>query len=216
MDETKPQEEAGTPADPAPQDGATPAPQETPAPEPTPSVADAVREAGREEHKTKRSLNDLDPDIRRIVEDQVSAALSQKTQKGEYMTPGQFKEELEKERATWKAEADANAQFHQRLASEGIVPGTDAYQKVEASLGFVDKKALLTEEGVAMLIRAAGVSREQRQAEADSVDSVPVQQFQEGPASKQAEDARTYGRTPSASFEARLKQAEDAGGAPMN
>jgi len=186
-----------------------------PTPEPVPKVADKVREAGKKDYATKRSLDDLEPDVRKLVEDQVSAALSQKTQKGEYLTRDQareqFKEDLARERAQWKAEADADNAFHTQLAQNGILPGTKAYEKIEAASALFDAKALVTEDGVNALIRAAGLTREQLAAA--EPDSRPVQSFSEGPASTPAEGAKQYGGGGRISaIEARIKRIDAAEG----
>jgi len=139
-------------------DPVTPEPDTpSPDPEPTPSVADKVREAGRKDHSTKRSLEDLEPDNRKLVEDIVSATLSQKTQDGTYMTASQVQDQIATERAEWEAANTADRTFHTRLAAEGVLPGTEDYKKVEAVVGMFSPQSLLTEAGVAAVMAAARV-----------------------------------------------------------
>lgn len=214
MTDVEPTEEQAS-AEPDVTQTETKPPEQTEAP--AKSVAEAVKEAGVKQHETKRSLEELDPDIRRIVEDQVSAALSKKTQKGEYLTQDKFDARLAEELAKRDAADRAVHQFHNHLAASGILPGTPEYTKIEEVSKHFDNSTMLTPEGVQLMVRAAGLSPEQRKAEADADDGTPVTTFQEGaymhPDTAKAADApRRYGRdTSTSSLEARWKQLDAEG-----
>lgn len=167
--------------------------QEEQAPEQTPSVAETVRKAGKKDHQQQRSLDDLEPDVRRIVEDQVSAALAKKVQKEEYLTRDKVSDQIAAAKAEWDAEAQADRTFHTRLAAEGILPGSEEYAKIEQAAQFFQPAQLVTAAGVNALINAAGLRNAEPVQDDSTVIRVPGQTLDaEGPVGAK-KDAPQYG-----------------------
>lgn len=186
-------------------------PKEEPTSEPTETVADKVRKAGAKEHDKKRSLDNLDEATRKLVEDEVSAALSKKNQSGEYRTKTQVAEDIAAARADWEASAKADRTFHHRLATEGILPGSPAYVKIEAAHRFFKESELITEEGVKALIAAAGLNAEAAHDVGPEGTPIMANNMPEpGPVGgKTDSDVRKYGAATNISdVEARLKKLE--------
>lgn len=155
-------------------------------------VAEVIRSAGKEEHQKQRSLDDLEPDVRRIVEDQVSAALAKKVQNKDYQTQDMVASQISQAKAEWDAEAQADRAFHMRLASEGILPGSEEYAAIEKAATFFQPAQLVTEAGVQALINAAGLRAAPKDV-ADEVVQVPgVTLNAEGPVGGK-KDAPHYG-----------------------
>lgn len=164
-----------------------PATEETqpvsPSPEPVQQV-DLAEEAGKAaaqvaptEQKV-RSLDDLDLDgaVRSKIESYVSKAIndavskhderqSKKLKDDGYMNRSQIEELLANKDAEYQRRETAKESFLNVLGSEGLHPGSEGYNKVQATYseavqsGKLTPEILLSEAGIRTLVAMAGVSK---------------------------------------------------------
>lgn len=166
-----------------------PAPEETQpvSPSEEPQSVDLVEEAGRaaaemptpKEQKV-RSLDELDLDgsMRSQIESYVSKAINEAVSKHDakqqkklsddgYMNRAQIEELLSQKDADYQRREAAKESFLTVLGSEGLHPGSEGYQKVQAtyseavSSGKLTPEILLSEAGIRTLVAMSGVSSAQ-------------------------------------------------------
>jgi len=169
-----------------------PAPEETQpvSPSEEPQSVDLVEEAGRaaaemptpKEQKV-RSLDELDLDgsMRSQIESYVSKAINEAVSKHDakqqkklsddgYMNRAQIEELLSQKDADYRRREAAKESFLTVLGSEGLHPGSEGYQKVQAtyseavSSGKLTPEILLSEAGIRTLVAMSGVSSAQMTA----------------------------------------------------
>lgn len=163
-----------------------PAPEETQpvSPSEEPQSVDLVEEAGRaaaemptpKEQKV-RSLDELDLDgsMRSQIESYVSKAINEAVSKHDakqqkklsddgYMNRAQIEELLTQKDTDYQRRETAKESFLTVLGSEGLHPGSEGYQKVQAtyseavSSGKLTPEILLSEAGIRTLVAMSGVS----------------------------------------------------------
>lgn len=124
-----------------------------------------------------RSLDDLDLDgaVRSKIESYVSKAIndavskhderqSKKLKDDGYMNRSQIEELLASKDAEYKRRESAKEAFLNVLGSEGLHPGSEGYQQVQATYaeaiqtGKLTPEILLTEAGIRTLVAMSGVS----------------------------------------------------------
>ena len=162
-----------------------PAPAETPpvsqSEEPTVDLAEEAGKAAVTTAPTEqklRSLDDLELDgaDRAKIESYVSKAVNDAVAKHDerhkkkldddgYMNRSQIEELLASKDAAYKRREAAKESFLNILGSEGLHPGSDGYQKVQATYmeavqeGKLTSEILLSEAGIRTLVAMAGVSK---------------------------------------------------------
>lgn len=155
----------------------------TPSTEPVQQV-DLAEEAGKAAagaaptEQKLRSLDDLDLDgaVRSKIESYVSKAIndavskhderqSKKLKDDGYMNRSQIEELLASKDAEYKRRESAKESFLNVLGSEGLHPGSEGYQQVQATYaeavqsGKLTPEILLSEAGIRTLVAMAGVSK---------------------------------------------------------
>ena len=142
-----------------------PVPAETtPTPEATPVVdpAAAVEAQVAEQLKQIRSLDDLDPDARALVESHTSRAvndaLRNQQDKGDYISRLEMERVLAAERQAtineMAARDAARDSLYENLHEHGITPGTPAYSEFAEASQFFKPEHLLSKEGVSAIVRS--------------------------------------------------------------
>lgn len=166
-----------------------PAPEETQpvSPYEEPQAVDLLEEAGKaaatqpipKEQKV-RSLDDLDLDgsMRSQIESYVSKAINDAVSKHDvkqqkklsddgYMNRSQIEELLTQKDTDYQRREAAKESFLNVLGSEGLHPGSEGYQKVQATYseavnsGKLTPEILLSEAGIRTLVAMSGVSSAQ-------------------------------------------------------
>jgi len=166
----------------------TPAPETTepvnPVEESAPAQIDLVAEAGEAAatspptEQKLRSLDELDLDgaVRGQIESYVSKAVNDAVSKHDarqqkkldqegYMNRGQIEDLLVQKDAEHQRREQAKETFLMVLGSEGIHPGSEAYNKVQSTYrdsvdaGALTPEILLNEAGIRTLVAMSGVSK---------------------------------------------------------
>jgi len=134
--------------------------------DPATRIADSV-------DKEYRSLDDFPAELRSKVEDfsrrsaskAVNEALTTKREKGEFLTQDDLDNALKQRDEQWSRKQELQQQMEKTLIQEhGIAVGSPEYDKfAEASQDF-KATALQSREGIAKIVRAAGIRNEKEVA----------------------------------------------------
>ena len=154
-------EEVNTSESPVSDEQATP--QTTPPPEAI--IVDpvtAVEAQVAEQQKQLRSLDDLDPEAKRIAEAHASRAVNEalrsKQEKGDFISRVEMERVLEQERNSvineMAARDNARDTLYEFLHGHGIAPGTPAYSEFAQASQLFKPEQLMTAEGVAAIVRS--------------------------------------------------------------
>lgn len=137
--------------------------QTTPPPEaPVVDPVYAVEAQVAEQQKQIRSLDDLDPEARRLAEAHASRAVNEalrnKQEKGDFISRAEMERVLEQERNSvineMAARDAARDTLYEYLHGHGISPGTPAYSEFAQASQLFKPEQLLTSEGVAAIVRS--------------------------------------------------------------
>ena len=154
-------EEVNTSESPVSDEQATP--QTTPTQEaPVVDPAAAVEAQVAEQQRQIRSLDDLDPEARRLAEAHASRAVNEalrnKQEKGDFISRAEMDRVLEQERNSvineMTARDNARDTLYEYLHSHGIAPGTPAYSEFAHASQLFKPEQLLSAEGVAAIVRS--------------------------------------------------------------
>ena len=154
-------EEVNTSESPVSDEQATP--QTTPTQEaPVVDPAAAVEAQVAEQQRQIRSLDDLDPEARRLAEAHASRAVNEalrnKQEKGDFISRAEMDRVLEQERNSvineMAARDNARDTLYEHLHSHGIAPGTPAYSEFAHASQLFKPEQLLSAEGVAAIVRS--------------------------------------------------------------
>ena len=135
----------------------------TPAPEaPVVDPAQAVEAQAAETQRQLRSLDDLDPDAKRIAEAHASRAVNEalrsKQEKGDFVSRAEMDRILQQERDAvvqeMTARENARDTLYEHLHEHQIAPGTPAYAEFAQASQLFKPEQLLTKEGVAAIVRS--------------------------------------------------------------
>lgn len=135
----------------------------TPAPEaPVVDPAQAVEAQAAETQRQLRSLDDLDPEAKRIAEAHASRAVNEalrsKQEKGDFVSRAEMERVLQQEREAvvqeMTARENARDSLYENLHEHGISPGTPAYAEFAQASQLFKPEQLLTKEGVAAIVRS--------------------------------------------------------------
>lgn len=137
--------------------------QTTPPPEaPVVDPVYAVEAQVAEQQKQLRSLDDLDPEARRLAEAHASRAVNEalrnKQEKGDFISRAEMDRVLEQERNSvineMAARDTARDTLYEYLHGHGIAPGTPAYSEFAQASQLFKPEQLMTAEGVAAIVRS--------------------------------------------------------------
>ena len=154
-------EEVNTSESPVSDEQATP--QTTPTQEaPVVDPATAVEAQVAEQQRQIRSLDDLDPEAKRIAEAHASRAVNEalrnKQEKGDFISRAEMDRVLEQERNSvieeMAARDTARDTLYEHLHGHGIAPGTPAYSEFAQASQLFKPENLLSAEGVAAIVRS--------------------------------------------------------------
>jgi len=154
-------EEVNTSESPVSDEQATP--QTTPTQEaPVVDPAAAVEAQVAEQQRQIRSLDDLDPEAKRIAEAHASRAVNEalrnKQEKGDFISRAEMDRVLQQERNSvieeMAARDSARDTLYEHLHSHGISPGTPAYSEFAQASQLFKPEQLLSAEGVAAIVRS--------------------------------------------------------------
>jgi hypothetical protein len=124
--------------------------------------ATAVEAQVAEQQKQLRSLDDLDPEARRLAEAHASRAVNEalrnKQEKGDFISRAEMDRVLEQERNSvineMAARDNARDTLYEHLHGFGIAPGTPAYSEFAQASQLFKPEQLMTAEGVAAIVRS--------------------------------------------------------------
>lgn len=142
----------------------------TPTPEaPVVDPAKAVEAQAAETQRQLRSLDDLDPEAKRIAEAHASRAVNEalrsKQEKGDFVSRAEMDRILKQERDSvveeMTARENARDTLYEHLHMHGISPGTPAYAEFAQASQLFKPEQLLTAEGVAAIVRSMPSSASQ-------------------------------------------------------
>ena len=142
----------------------------TPTPEaPVVDPAQAVEAQAAETQRQLRSLDDLDPDAKRIAEAHASRAVNEalrsKQEKGDFVSRAEMDRILKQERDSvveeMTARENARDTLYEHLHGHGISPGTPAYAEFAQASQLFKPEQLLSAEGVAAIVRSMPSSASQ-------------------------------------------------------
>jgi len=154
-------EEVNTSESPVSDEQATP--QTTPTQEaPVVDPAHAVEAQVAEQQRQIRSLDDLDPEAKRIAEAHASRAVNEalrnKQEKGDFISRAEMDRVLQQERNSvieeMAARDSARDTLYEHLHGHGIAPGTPAYSEFAQASQLFKPEQLMSAEGVAAIVRS--------------------------------------------------------------
>ena len=154
-------EEVNTSESPVSDEQATP--QTTPTQEaPVVDPAAAVEAQVAEQQRQIRSLDDLDPEAKRIAEAHASRAVNEalrnKQEKGDFISRAEMDRVLQQERNSvieeMAARDSARDTLYEHLHGHGIAPGTPAYSEFAQASQLFKPEQLMSAEGVAAIVRS--------------------------------------------------------------
>ena len=138
-------------------------PQTTPTQEaPVVDPAAAVEAQVAEQQRQIRSLDDLDPEAKRIAEAHASRAVNEalrnKQEKGDFISRAEMDRVLQQERNSvieeMAARDTARDTLYEHLHGHGIAPGTPAYSEFAQASQLFKPEQLMSADGVAAIVRS--------------------------------------------------------------